>query len=59
MRDFEHERQRLIDYLDKTHELGAVHYDGKVNQGFGALSLQQWNTLFSKHLDHHLTQFGV
>ena len=58
-RDFAHERQRLLDYLDKTHDLGAAHYDGKVNQGFGKLSLAEYNTLFSKHLDHHLTQFGV
>jgi len=58
-RDFEVEKQRLLDHLDKTFELGASHYDGKVNNGFGKLSLQEWNTLFSKHLDHHLTQFGV
>ncbi len=58
-RDFEVERQRLLDHLDKTHDLGAAHFDGKQNAGFGQLSLKQWNTLFSKHLDHHLGQFGV
>lgn len=57
-RDFAIEQQRLLDHLDKTYALGAKHYDGKENQGFGKLSLQEWNTLFSKHLDHHLTQFG-
>ena len=58
-RDFATEQRRLLDYLDRTHELGADHFDGKANQGFGRLSLAEWNTLFSKHLDHHLTQFGV
>ena len=58
-RDFAHEKQRLLDYMQKTHDLGAAHYDGKANAGFGKLTLQQWNTLFSKHIDHHLTQFGV
>lgn len=58
-RDFEVERSRMFEHLDKTCALGAAHYDGKENQGFGKLSLQEWNTLFSKHLDHHLTQFGV
>ena len=58
-RDFTHEKQRLLDHLQKTHDLGAAHFDGKSNSGFGKLTLAQWNTLFSKHLDHHLTQFGV
>ncbi len=58
-RDFYEEQQRLLDHLDKTHSLGASHFDGKENAGFGVLTLQEWNTLFSKHLDHHLTQFGV
>ncbi len=58
-RDFAVEQRRLLDHLDKTRALGAAHFDGRVNNGFGKLSLEQWNTLFSKHLDHHLTQFGV
>ncbi len=28
-RDFDLERHRLVDQLDKTHDLGAAHYDGK------------------------------
>ena len=58
-RDFATEQRRLLEHLDKTHTLGAAHFDGKENAGFGKLSLEQWNTMFSKHLDHHLTQFGV
>jgi len=58
-RDFETEKKRLIDYLNKTCELGADHFDGKENLSFGKMSVNEWNMLFSKHLDHHLTQFGV
>lgn len=58
-REFETEKKRLIDYMKKTQQLGASHFDGQESHAFGALSGQEWNTLFSKHLEHHLTQFGV
>ncbi len=58
-RDFEAEKKRLIAYIEKTRELGADHFDGKESHAFGNLSKTEWNTLFSKHLDHHLKQFGV
>lgn len=56
---FETEKQRLSDYLLKTQELGENHFDGKESNSFGALTKQQWNNMFFKHLDHHLNQFGV
>ena len=58
-RDFAKEKQRLTDFLIKTQTLGAAHFDGKESPSFGALTKEEWNTLFYKHLDHHLTQFGV
>lgn len=58
-REFEIEKNRLIEHLHKTQELGAKHFNGKENHAFGNLSTQEWNTMFSKHLDHHLTQFGA
>ncbi|MFX0558174.1 DUF1569 domain-containing protein [Maribacter sp. CXY002] len=58
-REFEKEKTRLIDYITKTQQLGGAHFDGKDSHAFGALTEKQWNTLFSKHLDHHLQQFGV
>lgn len=58
-REFETEKQRLIDYLQQTQQLGEAHFEGKESHAFGALSAKEWNTLFSKHLDHHLRQFGV
>ncbi len=58
-RDFEVEKQQLLDYVAKTQALGAAHFEGKESLSFGPLSAQEWNNLFYKHLDHHLTQFGV
>jgi len=58
-RDFEKEKKRLIDNIQKVYDLGAAHFDGMESHSFGALTENEWNTLFSKHLDHHLTQFGV
>ncbi|KPM49647.1 DUF1569 domain-containing protein [Jiulongibacter sediminis] len=59
LRDFETEKVRLIAYLKKTQELGESHFDGRESLSFGKLSSNQWNAMFYKHLDHHLTQFGV
>ncbi len=58
-REFEIEKKRLIAHLQKTHQLGSDHFQGKESHAFGPLSANEWNTLFSKHLDHHLQQFGV
>ncbi len=58
-KDFEVEKKRLVDHLNKTQQLGASHFNGLENPAFGNLTDKQWNTLFSKHLDHHLRQFGV
>ncbi|MEN9523429.1 MAG: hypothetical protein RL065_1806 [Bacteroidota bacterium] len=58
-KDFYFEKQRLIDFINNTQQLGEAHFDNKESQSFGVLSKQQWNTMFYKHLDHHLSQFGV
>ncbi len=58
-RDFEKEKKRLIDHIEKTQQLGGSHFNNKESHAFGPLSEKEWNTLFSKHLDHHLQQFGV
>jgi hypothetical protein len=58
-RDFEHERERLIDYLRRTQALGREAFEGRDYPSFGPMTAEEWNTLFFKHLDHHLTQFGV
>lgn len=58
-KDFAREKQRLIDYLTKTQQLGEKYFDQKESHSFGKLSLVEWNNMLYKHLDHHLVQFGV
>jgi hypothetical protein len=58
-KNFEEEKSRLIKYLEHTRDLGRDHFEGKESLSFGPMSSQEWNNLFYKHLDHHLTQFGV
>lgn len=58
-RDFGKEKKRLIDYITRTQQSGEDYFDGKESHSFGPLTKEEWNILFYKHLDHHLTQFGV
>jgi len=58
-REFEKEKQRLIDHIRKTQQLGETHFNGKESHSFGALNTVEWSNMFYKHLNHHLTQFGV
>ncbi|AUC80932.1 DUF1569 domain-containing protein [Lacinutrix sp. Bg11-31] len=58
-RDFEIEKKRLVDFIIKTQELGEDYFEGKESHSFGKLTATEWNNSFYKHLDHHLTQFGV
>jgi hypothetical protein len=58
-KDFEEEKSRLIAYLQKTVKMSEAFFDGKDHPGFGVMTKQEWNNFYYKHLDHHLTQFGV
>lgn len=58
-KDLDKEKKRLIDYLNKTQELGEAHFDNKESRSFGPLSAKEWDIMFYKHLDHHFGQFGV
>ena len=58
-KDFNVEKTSLINYINKTRELGEAYFDNKESHSFGALTKTEWNNMFSKHLDHHLRQFGV
>jgi hypothetical protein len=53
------ERARLVAFVNKVQALGAAHHHGKENRSFGVLTTAEWNTLYAKHLEHHLGQFGV
>jgi Protein of unknown function (DUF1569) len=56
---FETEKNRLIGFIQKTQQLGENSFDGKESHSFGNLSKTEWNNMFYKHLNHHLSQFGV
>ncbi|MBQ0152196.1 MAG: DUF1569 domain-containing protein, partial [Chryseobacterium sp.] len=58
-KDFDLEKKRLIGFIQKTQQLGAEAFDGKESFSFGKLTAQEWNNMFAKHLNHHLSQFGV
>lgn len=58
-KDFDNEKQRIIEFVDKTQQLGASHFENKENISFGNMKSNEWNNLFYKHLDHHLNQFNV
>jgi hypothetical protein len=57
--DFQRERTRLVDYLERTVALGPDHFEAREHPTFGRLSRREWSNLFHKHLDHHLSQFGA
>ncbi len=58
-KDFYTEKERLINYIIKTQELGTNYFEGRESLSFGSLNSKEWNNMFYKHLDHHLQQFGV
>jgi len=58
-KEFDKEKTRLVDYLNKTQELGADYFDGKDSNSFGELTKTEWNNMFSRHIEHHFKQFGV
>lgn len=58
-RNFNEEKKRLIGFIQKTQQLGSAAFDGKESFSFGKLTSNEWNNMFAKHLNHHLSQFGV
>lgn len=58
-RDFQHEMNRLTEYISRVKQDGPKVFDGKESPSFGPMSADEWSDLFYKHADHHLTQFGV
>ena len=58
-KNVESERNMLIANIRKAQQLGESYFEGKENFSFGKMTAKEWNTLFYKHLNHHLTQFAV
>ena len=58
-RNFEEEKKKLIGNIQRVQQLGRIAFEGKEHLNFGKINAQGWNNMFSKHLNHHLEQFGV
>ena len=58
-RDWHIEKKRLIKGIERVQKLGANYFHHRKHPIFGKMTTLEWSTFFSKHLDHHLTQFGV
>ena len=58
-RDFETERTRLKNVLDRFCDRGPEHAARQTHSFLGRLTGEEWGTMMYKHLDHHFRQFGV
>ncbi len=57
--DFERERDKVLSYVDRFVTEGSKVIANKKHPFFGVLTIEEWDMLQWKHLDHHLRQFGV
>ncbi|MEO6220122.1 MAG: DUF1569 domain-containing protein [Ginsengibacter sp.] len=57
--DFEKEKNLLLSYIDRYANKGTQIITKEPHPFFGKMTLEEWDTLQWKHLDHHLRQFGV
>jgi Protein of unknown function (DUF1569) len=57
--DFETEKNRLLLYIDRFVIEGPAVIANTTHPFFGTLTIEEWDLLEWKHLDHHLRQFGV
>ena len=56
---FEIEKKNLIALVQRFGQGGPDKITNEPHPFFGKLATQEWDALMWKHLDHHLTQFGV
>ncbi len=57
--DFEAEKQKLISQIKTFSQKGPEGITKLPHSFFGYMNPQEWDIIQSKHLDHHLAQFGV
>jgi len=57
--NFEKEKQKLSQLVARLGQAGPMGVTQEPHPFFGKLTGQEWDLLMYKHLDHHLTQFGV
>jgi hypothetical protein len=58
-RDFEKEKTKLISQIQHFQQKGEAGLTKDPHPFFGAMTVNEWDRLQVKHLDHHLKQFGV
>lgn len=58
-RDFATEQRALIEQVQSFVAGGPAGLISTPHPFFGKLTVEEWDTLQWKHLDHHLRQFGV
>jgi Protein of unknown function (DUF1569) len=58
-KDFAKEKAIVLAYLDRFVTEGPGIIANKIHPFFGPLTIDEWDTLQWKHLDHHLRQFGI
>lgn len=57
--EFESEKKELISNIRRFVTEGNSCITTEPHVFFGKLSIEEWDTLMWKHLDHHLKQFNV
>ncbi len=57
--DFDKQKNDIVNHIWQVQKDGASIFDGKESHALGNLTANEWNTMFYKHLNHHLEQFGV
>jgi hypothetical protein len=56
---FDEEQKKLVGYVEKLGSTGDAIFTNEAHPFFGYLTVNEWDMLMTKHLDHHLRQFGV
>jgi hypothetical protein len=58
-RNFEEEKNKLIENYKRFSEGKGNNLTSDPHPFFGKMSVEDWDLLFYKHIDHHLRQFGA
>jgi len=58
-RNFETEKTQLLSLIERFHKSNPATIEAIIHPMFGKFTGEQWGKAMYKHLDHHLTQFGV
>jgi len=56
---FEEAKQQLIELVERFAKEGPASIKVTKHPIFGEMTIEEWDQLHWKHLDHHLRQFGV